>query len=524
MRMPLMRLILVGQLLAPAASRKYLLLSPRVVDPVAAAATGAELVLGLVTKHAANPLFSDAASDPLKGAWEGEYSNLWASVYWDAELDRWRLWYNSYLNCTGVRDCEGKFGLEYAESADGLAWRKPLLNATLFNGSTANNLVALIPVCGTSVLLDAAATGSCEAPGGVTAPCRYKLVGNLPGYAAFAVSGDGIVWSHFSGNSSKKAQQPSIFIHGTHNNVAWSARRQRWVAFERYSNQPIRQSGAVQSSSARFLPAADGSGWGAKPTIITGLVDSSEYNTTEDQLDGLVVLSGETAVYPGGANSSEDVYIGLANMMNLTALTSDIELVWSSDLISWSFIKKGTPLIRRGLPGSHDADQMWAAKQAPHIMPGGERVRLYYAGTRGELFGKPRMTGLNVATMQRDSWAGYTAAGNATAVTFATQEMVFTADAVQITFATVVGHQRALRSQSIVPTLRVGVIGEPALSINRCRPLTGSGAMKTVSWGDGGAAALAKLRGRAVRLELEVQPGMVAYALGMSADHDATVL
>ena len=118
-------------------------------------------------------------------------------------------------------------------------------------------------------------------------------------------------------------------------------------------------------------------------------------------MDGLVVLEGSTARYDG-------VYLGLANMMNLTSLTADIELVWSPDLVTWHFVKKGSPLIRRGPAGSVGGDASWAAKTAPHAVgERGDTVRLFYAGQRGKLFARPRTTGLMLATMQRDSWAGY---------------------------------------------------------------------------------------------------------------------
>ena len=173
-----------------ATTTKHLLLNPRVVDPTAATAAGAALELGRTTPHAANPLFSDA--DVGKGRWEGEYSNMWASVYWDR--GKYRLWYNSYLNCSGVaQGCVGvggkarANGLEYAESTTGLRWRFPTQSTTAFNGSTDNNLQMIITTCGTSVLLDSP-DARCALPDGSgrAIPCPYKLVGDLASSAAFA--------------------------------------------------------------------------------------------------------------------------------------------------------------------------------------------------------------------------------------------------------------------------------------------------------------------------------------------------
>lgn len=88
---------------------------------------------------------------------------------------RYRLWYGSGA------------GMCYAESDDGIDWRKPELNLVEYDGSTANNIV--LPA------------GSRIRPGQIfidpAAPAeeRYKMV--LNGEASrptIAVSGDGLQW------------------------------------------------------------------------------------------------------------------------------------------------------------------------------------------------------------------------------------------------------------------------------------------------------------------------------------------
>jgi len=310
-------------------------------------------------------------------------------------------------------------------------------------------------------------------------------------------------WSHLSGNSSKQQKKPTpIFVHGTHNNVAWSAAKQRWIAYVRHANTPVRLEGAVESSSPNFLGSTGGKGWDAPPKIITGLADASQYNTTQDQMDGLVVLEGSTARYDG-------VYLGLANMMNLTSLTADIELVWSPDLFTWHFVKKGSPLIRRGPAGSVGGDASWAAKTAPHAVgERGDTVRLFYAGQRGKLFATPRTTGLMLATMQRDSWAGYTCnckPGRSSCRVTTRPVLSVGASGLRVTFSTQGGS---------IPSLRLGVVGSTSLSIANCRPLTGSAVAAPVIWkADSTAAALRSIAGKAVAVEMEIQAGMVVFVL-----------
>ena len=110
------------QLVAPDRT-KQLVLDPRVIQSV----TNAKLTLGTVEKEPRNPLIH--ADQP----WENALNNLYPNVLWDAEAQRFKLWYKCVLTDKDViakmadpvtiHD-QGWF-LLYATSRDGLAWEKP---------------------------------------------------------------------------------------------------------------------------------------------------------------------------------------------------------------------------------------------------------------------------------------------------------------------------------------------------------------------------------------------------------------
>jgi len=137
-------------------ARKYLLLDSRLIDKT----EGVVLRVGKVTKHPANPLFSE--EEP----WEARYDNGYATVLFDEEKGIYKCWYNPFIvdpavsktpkeardrvtymeaqrKTGGVRGRE--FGLCYATSKDGIKWEKPLLDIVKWDGKPTNILLRGFP-------------------------------------------------------------------------------------------------------------------------------------------------------------------------------------------------------------------------------------------------------------------------------------------------------------------------------------------------------------------------------------------
>eukprot|EP01048_Picozoa_sp_COSAG05_P018606 COSAG05_NODE_2749_length_2690_cov_2.077962_3_plen_377_part_00 len=342
-----------------------------------------------------------------------------ANVYWDQGM--WRMWYTSQTSCdpvnstrgtpsdtcatTGFWPCSGvpaatvgpagRFGgLLYAESPDGLEWSKPALGLVNDSTTTSNttgfefNNIVRLGWGGSGVLID-------SRPDIPTAE-RYKLFGELNtahgvGAAAnaLATSPDGLHWSNATGSA--RALAP----HGTHCNAVWDRVSARYFGFGRVSNNPYRMESVAVSQNATFMGV-----WG--PARKCGLErrESMGY-----QPDAMVVFPQQF----GG------VWLAFVNMLNITLVpyngVAEVELAWSADLTTWSYVKHGTPFIPRGPPGSYDCCQIFGAKQLPVAGIGGgdqmDQMRLYYSSGNGPFMGS-RSGALNVATLQKDHWFGYT--------------------------------------------------------------------------------------------------------------------
>ena len=62
-------------------------------------------------------------------------------VHYDAATGTFRLWYTAKVHYTGPGGVPMRFPTLYAESADGLTWRRPELGILEYEGSTKNNFV-----------------------------------------------------------------------------------------------------------------------------------------------------------------------------------------------------------------------------------------------------------------------------------------------------------------------------------------------------------------------------------------------
>ncbi len=179
--------------------------------------------------------------------WEGAGSG-YTSVFRDGS--RYRMYYKAWQRTPGpgVPNTDGNPLLcAYAESDDGIHWRKPELGLHAFNGSTANNIVIASGVIG-DFEIDAGhpavfKDGNPAAP----ADARYKAVvvakpvaGRTgPRGLMFLKSPDGLRWSPLS-------SQPVITdgAFDSQNLAFWDAEQQVYRAYWRYfdrgtSDQPF---------------------------------------------------------------------------------------------------------------------------------------------------------------------------------------------------------------------------------------------------------------------------------------------
>ena len=112
---------------SPTGSRKF-----AAISIVGQMGSGVQRVIGRTTKHSANPLFVQDTPQ------ESRIDNGYPNIIPPAGRDKaWQLWYGT----CGV----GNQAILYANSTDGLAWKKPSLGLVTFgpkgNSTRQNNIV-----------------------------------------------------------------------------------------------------------------------------------------------------------------------------------------------------------------------------------------------------------------------------------------------------------------------------------------------------------------------------------------------
>ncbi|MCP4642280.1 MAG: hypothetical protein GY851_17680 [bacterium] len=343
---------------------KHLVLDARVIDST----INATLTVGAVKKDPRNPLFREDKP------WEPRYDNLYANVLFDEAEGVYRCWYSPFIiderttstppekrpatRYLGARPRGREMGVCYAESRDGIVWKKPELGLVEFDGSTANNLVVRGPH-GAGVFRDDHEQDPAR---------RFKMFYSGDPMAV-RFSPDGLVWSD-------QVPCPQVEAAGdTHNNALWVPELDRYIGITRLWDK-VRQVG--RSESPDFV------NWTKAEVVLEGLERH------------LQTYAMPVFQYAG-------VYIGLPVIFNTKTDRTHTELAWSPDTIRWRRIDAGTPLIPNGDEGSPDWGCVYGAAYPVFLDDG---IRLFYGGSDG-----PHTSWRNgflcLATLRPDGFAGF---------------------------------------------------------------------------------------------------------------------
>jgi hypothetical protein len=373
----------------------------------------------------------------------------------------YRLWYDPFIVDEAVDNVppekrnsvryyvteKREMGICYAESDDGLVWRKPELGLIEYGGDRRNNIVKR-PTHGAGVEKD---------PSDPDPARRYKMLTcqeDKPDQMAVAFSTDGLRWSEY-------VPCPSIGARGdTHNNFFWSASRGVYVGLTRLWDKDQRLVGRTQS--------ADFIHWTKATEIMRGLTNEPHRQVYE--------LLGFTW---------ENLYLGFVMVFDTAADTVDCELAWSPDTVRWERVCPGTPIIPRGPQGSFDCGCIYAAK--PIIRDG--TIRLYYGGSDGP-HTNWRKGGLGLAYLPMNRFAGIGPEDRRQPGVVTTVPVVWDGKDLTITADVDGGY------------VRVGVLGDAELTLEECLPVKTSIIDGQVVWRGKNTQ---KLRGKQVRLVFEVQ-------------------
>lgn len=340
----------------------------------------AQLALGTVQKHGANPLFGEDKP------WEKRFDNLYANIAYDDEGNMYKCWYSPFVvdnSSKGMTIRQRKqvkyraprnreMAICYATSNDGLAWNKPELGLVEYEGSKANNILWR-------------GAGDNAIPGGPHGSGIQKDLRDPDPdrrYKAFlkskilsvAFSADGINWG-------PAIACPEANSAGdTHNNAFWAPTLGRYVGITRTWSKSFRRQ-VAWTSSADYL------NWGSTQLVLEGL-------------DARRQTYAMPVFFHGG------VYIGLLAIHDQDADRVWAELAWSPDTQEWHRVLPGTPLIPNA---GNEGDYDWGCVYpAAYPVFREDEIRLYYGGSDG-LHTSWRNGFLCLATLRPDGFAGYKA-------------------------------------------------------------------------------------------------------------------
>lgn len=371
-----------------------------------------QLKMGDIQKEKNNPLFIEGLYETPAKPWEPRIDNGYPNVILD-ENGLYRCYYTLFVidpsstntpreqrQNTPYQTKGREVGLAYAESKDGINWYKPNLGLVEFNGSKENNLI----------MRDVAGTGILFEPNDPDPNKRYKLItrkekGNQP--LAIAFSADGI---HFSPLQEWAENSPRLGA-DCHNAVFKDPRTNEYILTSRLWANNLRV--VALSRSKDFIH------WSPLEEVARG-------NGYEEQLYSMPVFEyqhiyfGFASVYRQGDNTHPEFD------------TLNLELYWSNNLTEWNKIVPNDNIFiptgagrNKFTDGEFDSATMFAS---PTLLNGN---RLYYTGGKGR-HRSWRETGLGLAYVDKDRFAGMIARNPNQPMKFTTQSFRFLTESIQL--------------------------------------------------------------------------------------------
>ena len=380
-------------------SRKQLFIDRRFFDR----ASGIELQM--------NPPYQ--SPEPVLRAdrpWEAQGIGGYNTVLRQGE-DHFRLWYGAQMK-SGLPQ-EGAGRLCYAESEDGISWRKPDLGLVSFQGSTANNIVAPLDerqsLQGATVYVDERAPEQ----------ARYRLwtkfqprddereAGTEPGLWAMH-SPDGLRWTYDDGQPNPPEQMCD-----TQNVFFWDDRLGLYAGYTRVHQTQRRDEAAEMKLGKRYrsvgrITSPDFRTW-SEPTLIVLEGDALDLHAPlpPESIDRPQMDFYTNAVFKHP--EADDAYFMMPAAYyhwegNDGPATMDVQLLTSRDGIIWERQGDRRPFLRRGFDGGPSGGMVMA-----NVWPVATDTEtwIYYSGRGNKHNAESRdgsNTGLFRAVLRRDGF------------------------------------------------------------------------------------------------------------------------
>ncbi len=336
---------------------------------------------------------------------------------------KWRMWYTELLHVHNetheALTCENT--AHYAESDDGLHWRKPELGLVDWRGSKANNCIMgtnYIDSRGRDLTDFTGPEGFCVLDAEKTpvphARARYTALTLLrpadqPGGLALLYSDDGLRWTGYDENPIIVGWPDTL------NSFFYDTRINKYVM---YMRPTVHVGTWLCNRMVARATSDDMVNWSVPRTVldtdeadVSAFEEFSELGQTSPQR-GRIIQYYAMTVYP-----YDGVYVAIALLYNSSTGISTLELVHSDDGIRWNREPVRVPFAQAG--PEHDfisfhtttanspivhGDEMWmyagCIRNTHHdfFKPGADQQKLTDGHTLGLL------------TIKRDRWVSYEAA------------------------------------------------------------------------------------------------------------------
>lgn len=453
-------------------------------DHILESVEGTRRALHRFQKHARNPVL--VADEP----WEGAVPLIFGSVILDAG-NVWRMWYlTRFRHRDAQANPHGAFGMAYAESGDGIHWRKPPFGLRELGGTRTN------------IVLGRQHHPDFREVNGVirddTDPDpnrRYKTVFHTVPIKSDArpkvpdrryctmCSTDGIHWADLREIPTEHPIVPDI-AHLTYDPVA-----RQYVLWARSQYAPE----AVRKRAPK--------NWFGRAVSLLTSEDFVHWR------DHGVVMSADTEDPPAGDIYSltgvryGDFWIGLVQFYDQRPgrHTLDIQLAHSRDGRNWTRFADRQPVLPLGDVGEWDRFNQSIASD---LVEADTELRLYYAGRTYRHTGYegddngPTWGGIGVACLRRDGFVSLDASFSGGCVL--TKPLLLPSTNV------------FLNVKADYGSVLVEAVGTDGSTLAKSVPLVADSVRAKVNWAE--EAALDSLTARPVRLRLHLRNARL-YAL-----------
>jgi hypothetical protein len=356
--------------------------------------------------------------------WEGERAQAWGSVIVEPN-GLLRIWYFAF-NTERRKDELDRGGYAYAESLDGITWKKTELGVVEFRGSTKNNLFYTCAPNGKNLVDEELARRGLGLPaldaGGMqlgvlnnldgltvvrddeeTDPQkRYKLIANMQDHRMWAPY-DKNKYSEVTNDQVKQAQAVwGQYIDTSPDGIHWTRRprrvlpavgdymmvtrdyrNSRWWLNERAAGQ-LGRNAAIRTSKDLLH-------W-SEPELIFGHGSDPGYGKEFEWHGGI------TPFNYGNLN------LGFLERWPLTGFGATCELVSQRDGKKWYRVAPGMPFLDIGPEGAFDRTLIFPTHNAPIRI--GDQLYIFYTGGGAKTDAREGMPmSIGLATIRLDRFA-----------------------------------------------------------------------------------------------------------------------